>query len=476
MTFRQFTLILLARWRSALGVFGALIVIALALAFLLPKKYTATASVVVDFKPAPDANTGIVEAQATAASYIATQVDIISSQAVAMMTARRLKLDQNPDYHDDWEDTTGGRGDIIVWIATERLKKEIEVTPSRDSQVIDIAVTERDPKFAAVVANAVAQAYIDTTIQLKVDAAKHYANWFEEQARQLRATLELKEKQLADYERQTGTVPAPTDGRLDIENARLADLSSKLVIIQGLRQDTQSRERQFSSGDYGSLPEVQQSPLIIALKEDLSRAEAKLQNIAANSGKNYPDYQTTSAEIASLRDRITQESAKIAESISTSNQINLKREAELQAAIAAQKTRMQELTHQTDVATGLQNDVIAARRDLDTVTQRLAQSSLEGATQRTNISVLTPAEEPVKKSSPKRLIILAVGLLLGILGGIFTALAREAKDRRVRVDDEIVDLLGVPLLAIIGRVAVDRGGPAEARVLPRLEPQTSQSI
>lgn len=474
MTFRQFTLILRARWRSALGVFGALIVIALALAFLLPKKYTGTASVVVDFKPAPDASVGIVEAQASPASYIATQVDIISSPAVAMLTARTLKLDKNPDYYDDWKDSTGGRGDIIVWIATERLKKEIDVTPSRDSQVIDIAATERDPKFAALVANAVAQAYIDTTIQLKVDAAKHYANWFDEQSRQLRATIDLKAKQLADYERQTGTVP--TDGRLDIESSRLADLSSKLVTIQGLRQDTQSRERQFSGGDYDSLPDVQQSPLIIALKEDLSRAESKLQNIAANSGKNYPDYQTTSAEIAGLHTRIAQESAKIAEAISTSNQINLRRESELQAAIAAQKARMQELTHQNDVATSLQNDVLAARRDLDTVTQRLAQSSLESATQRTNISVLTPAVEPVKKSSPKRLIILAVGLFLGMMGGIFTALARESKDRRVRVDDEMVDLLNVPLLAIIGRVAVDRGASVEGRALPRFEPQASQSI
>jgi uncharacterized protein involved in exopolysaccharide biosynthesis len=142
------------------------------------------------------------------------------------------------------------------------------------------------------------------------------------------------------------------------------------------------------------------------------------------------------------------------------------------AAIAAQKKRMQELTHQNDQATILQNEVVAAQRNLDVVAQHLAQSSLEGATQQTNITVLNPAIPPTKRSSPKRTLILAVGLFLGTLIGGFTALARELMDRRIRADEEMEQLLGVPLLTKIAPLrAQDRDDRAAIPALASPEPQ-----
>jgi chain length determinant protein EpsF len=467
MTLRQFLLILSARRRVALGILGAFVALALAAAFLLPNKYTASASVVVDFKPEPDASSGFA-AQLSTASYIATQVDIIGSQRVAGRAVRTLKLDKVPRYVDDWRSSTGGRGDIVDWIAGN-LQKAITVTPSRESNVIDIAATTTDPKFSADLANAFAQSYIDTLIELKVDAAKHYSTWFDERSRELRADVEAKQKRLADYERTTGIVPSASDGHLDVESARLAELNTQLITIQSLRQDSQSRARGLG-GDNESLPEVLQNPVISSLKADLSKAQAKLQDIETNSGKNYPDYKTTAAEVADLKDRIARESARVAESINNTNQVNLRRENEVLAEIAAQKKRMQELTHQNDEVTVLQNDVLAAQKSLDLVSQRLAQTNLESATQQTNISLLTPAIEPLKRSSPKRLLIFVIGLFLGTLAALATALTQELLDRRVRDDEELAELLGVPLLGKIGRVKFSERGDSEAAPgLARLE-------
>jgi chain length determinant protein EpsF len=466
MTLRQFLLILSARRRVALGILGAFVALALAAAFLLPNKYTASAFVVVDFKPDPDSSGGFA-AQLSTASYIATQVDIIGSQRVAQRAVKTLKLDQLPKYREDWQSSTGGRGDPVDWIAGS-LQKAITVTPSRESDVIDIAATTSDPKFSADLANAFAQAYIDTVIELKVDAARHYSTWFDERSRELRADVEAKQKRLADYERATGIVPSASDGHLDVESARLAELNT-LITIQSLRQDSQSRARGLS-GDNESLPEVLQNPVISGLKADLSKAEAKLEDIGTNSGKNYPDYKTTAAEVADLKDRIARESARVAESINNTNQVNVRRENEVLAAIAAQKKHMQELTHQNDEATVLQNEVIAAQKNLDVVSQRLAQSNLEGATQQTNISLLTPAIEPLNRSSPKRLLIFVIGLFLGTLVALATALAQELLDRRVRDDEELAELLGVPLLGKIGRVKFqDRVDSDSAPGLARLE-------
>jgi chain length determinant protein EpsF len=466
MSFKQFLLVVRARWLVAAIIFGAVVVLVMGFTLLQPNEYTASASVVVDAKTDPVAGT-VYSAEVTT-GYIATQVDIIGSERVAQRVVKILKLDQAPEFVQQWRNNTDGHGDIVVWLGS-RLRKSVTVTPSRDSSVIDIAVEWTDRKTAATLANAFAQAYIDTSIELKVDPAKQYAAWFDERSRALRADLEAKQKKLADYQRATGIIA--TDGRYDIENARLTELSSELVAIQALRQDSQSRQRQ-ANGDYDSLPEVLQSPVIGALKADLSRQEAKLQDIASSLGKNHPDYKTTAAEVSALRGRIEQESAKIAAALGNTTQINLRRENDIRAALEAQKQRMLEFTNQHDEASVLQNDVATAQRNLDAVTQRLAQTSLESQTQQTNIALLTPAVEPLYHSSPRLGLSLLVSLFLGATLGIGSVLVIEATDRRLRDDSALTELLGIPLLGKIPSIKpesrVDRASPRTA--LTRVEP------
>jgi chain length determinant protein EpsF len=467
MTLRQFLLVLLARWKLALGVFTAVVLATIVISLLMPKRYTASATVVVDTKADP--LTVAVYAAQSSTAYIATQVDIISSERVADRVAKILKLDKSPEYVADWKDSTDGKGDITVWIG-QMLQKAVVVTPSRDSSVIDISVTWSDPKTAAVLANAFAQAYIDTNIELKVDPAKQYATWFDERSRSLRADLEAKQKRLSDYSAETGIV-ASTDGRLDIENARLAELSTQLLTMQALRQDSQSRQRQ-AGGDSDSMMEVLQSPIISGLKADLSKAEAKLQDIATNVGKNHPDYKNAAAEVATLRARLDAETARITASFSSTTQVNLRRENEIRAALEAQKKRMLDLTHERDQVAVLQNDVATAQRNLDAVTQRLAQSSLESQTQQTNIYLLTTAVEPMKRSSPRYFLNLLVGMFLGGILGLSAALFRELTDRRVREDQDLSQALGVPIFARIPGIKPDGRSPNRAaqRLQTRVEP------
>jgi chain length determinant protein EpsF len=467
MTLRQFLLVLRARWKLALGVFTGVVLATVVISLLMPKMYTASATVVVDTKADPLTVANYAVQSSTA--YIATQVDIISSERVADRVVKLLKLDKSPDYIEAWKDSTGGKGDITDWIG-QMLKKTLVVTPSRDSSVVDISVIWSDPKTAAVLANAFAQAYIDTNIELKVDPAKEYATWFDERSRALRADLEAKQKRLSDYSAETGIV-ASNDGRLDVENQRLNELTTQLLTIQALRQDSQSRQRQ-AGGDSESMAEVLQSPFIAGLKADLSKAEAKLQDIATNVGKNHPDYKNAAAEVSTLRARLEAETARIMASFGSTTQVNLRRENEIRAALEAQKKRMLDLTHERDQVAVLQNDVATAQRNLDAVTQRLAQSSLESQTQQTNIYLLTTAVEPMRRSSPRYFLNLLVGLFLGGILGLSAALFRELTDRRVREDHDLLHALGVPLFAKIPGIKPDGRSPNRAaqRLQTRVEP------
>jgi chain length determinant protein EpsF len=456
---QQLFLVLRARWRFAVRVFVGVVILVVLVTLILPKKYVTAASVVVQGKADPLSNSTAAN-PALLPSDIATQVDIIESHRVAERAVKLLKLDQADDYKEDWQ--RNGKGDLVGWIA-DGLQKRVTVVPSKESDVISISAKARDPKFAAALANAWAEAYIDTNIELKVDSAKQYAAWFNDQSRTLRADLEAKEKRLADFQNAAGIVA--TDDKLDVENARLQELSTQLVTVQSQRQESQSRQRQ-ARGDAESLPEVLQSPVIANLKASLSAAEAKRRDMATNYGKNYPDYKDIEAEIAGIRERIAQESEKIAASIGGTAQVDVRREDDLKAALEAQKKRILDLKHQHDQVADLQTDVTMAQKNLEAVSQRLAQSSLESQASQTNIELLAPAAVPTEASSPELTLNLLFGLFVGAICGIGAALLREMTDRRVREGDELLQLLGVPVLGRIPNVKTGPGRALAAYALP----------
>jgi chain length determinant protein EpsF len=447
MNLGQFLRILGARWRLAFGVFASIVLVTLAGSLISPKQYIATATVVVDAKADPVM--GTINPDQLSTSYLSTQVDIASSRVVAVRVVKALKLDEVSLFQKQWREATQGRGDLITWLANS-LHRRLTITPSRDSNVISISMNWPDGATAAALANAFAKAYVDTTIELKVEPEKQYATWFDQRSMEMHSDLEAKQKQLSDFENSTGITA--TDQRLDIENTRLAELSSQLSAIQEQRQESESHQRQLQDHN-DTAPEVLQSPLIASLKSDLARAEAKQRNIEINLGKNHPAYQTGEAEVISLRDRVAQETAKIALSLGNTTQINLRRENEVRAALDDQKRRVLELKREHDQLDVLQSDVVNAQHNLDTVTQRLAQSSLESQLQQTNVLLLSNATEPLQPSSPRLLMNMILGLFLGALLGSVTALVVEGVRPRVRGADDLTQLLSLPLL---GRIRYGR--------------------
>ena len=458
MTLHQLLLILRAQWRIAFYIFAGVVAAVLVLSLIWPKQYTATATVVVDIKsdPVATANSAALVGQ-QAATYVNTEADIIGSERVAQRVVKTLRLDQQPEARERW--AKGPDEDISVAIADYLLNGKVVVAPTHDSpthssNVIEISVKWSDPKTAAALANSFAQTAIDTNIDLKVEPAKQYAAWFEQRAQALHADLQAKQKRLSDFQNANGIVAI--DEKLDVENNRLTELSTELVTIQGLRQESQSHAHQ-AGGDINSLPEVLQSPVIQNLKSQLAQADAKREDVATRLGKNHPDYKEVEGEIANLRTRIAQESANIAASLGRTNEVNVRRENDVRAALEAQKQKVLELKHQHDQAAVMDEDVTNAQRDLDEVTKSLAQSNLESLTQQTNVVQLSTADAPKHPSSPKVVINMLLAIFLGGVLGIGTALAVEMRNRRVREPDDMVELLGVPLLGTIRPVLARAG-------------------
>lgn len=443
MSIQQFLLILRARWLVVLGVLVGMVVLALLVSLVMPKKYSASAAVVVDIKPDPVA--GMFLPVQMMPGYMATQIDVINSERVARRVVKTLKLDQVPQFREQWLEATDGRGALDSWLGN-MLAKQLDVKPSRESNVIDISFTWPDPKAAAALANAFAQAYIDTTLELKVEPAKQYAAWFEDRNHAVREDLERAQKKLSDYQREHGIVAS--DERLDVETARLSELSSQLVGIQSLRSDSQSRQRQAATGR-DAIPEVLNNPVVAGISADIVRLEARREETASKLGPAHPDIRHADAELSALRERRSQEVAKVTGSLGANNQVNVQREADTRGAVERQKQRILELKRQRDEVTVLQNDVALAQRNHELVTQRLAQSSLESQIQQTNIVMLTPASEPLDPSSPRLFLNLLLAVFLGTLCGVGTAILLELLDQRIRGADDMEALMTAPVLGVL---------------------------
>lgn len=445
MTFSQFLSILKARWVSALAVLLLTVGTAVGVSLILPKQYTATAAVVVDVK-SPDPIAGMVLGAMAMPSYMATQVDIITSSRVAQQVVRTLKLTENTELRDQWLDETEGAGNFEAWVA-DLLSKKLDVKPSRESNVINVGYTAPDPRFAAALANAYVQAYVSTSLDLRVAPAKQYNSFFETQSKDLRAALETAQSKLSDYQREHGILV--TDERLDVETQRLNELSSQLVAIQAQAAESRSRSAQARSSSADQLQDVINNPVIAGLRADLSRQQAKLEELNARLGEAHPQVQELKANIAELRLRIDAETKRVSGSMGINNMINSSREGEVRGSLEAQRTRVAKMKEQRDEAAVLIKDVETAQRAFDAVSQRLTQTSLESQTNQTNLSVLTPATEPAKHSSPKLLLNTLVSIFLGGLLAIGFALLRELTDRRVRSIEDLTEALGVPLLGTL---------------------------
>lgn len=461
MSFNQLIDILKARKMLVASVFFTIVTLVVVISFLLPSKYTATAAVIIDSK-SPDPINGMIMPGAMLPSHIATQLDVIRSDRVTIKAIRRLKLNEAPQLREQWQEDTKGVGDFEAWLA-ELLQGHLDVVPAKESSVINIAYTGSDPNFAAALTNAFVQSYIDTTLELRVEPARRFTTLFNEQAKQSREKLEDAQTTLSVFQREKGLLV--TDERLDIENARLLNLSTQLVGLQAL--SAESRSRQSSAG--ANSAEVLNNPVVAGLKADLSRQEARLKELSARFGAEHPQVVELQANISELRIKIDNEIARVTSSMSISNKVNTSRTDQTRNDLQMQRENLLKMKATRDEASVLQRDVENAQRAYDALQTRYAQTSLESQSNQTDVSILKLASPPPAASSPKIMINTILSIVLGGMLAVGIAVLRESRDRRIRTESDILEHAGSILLGIMPKSKdAKKGILLPVKVSPRL--------
>ena len=463
MTIKQFLLALRGRLWIFLALLGGTILAAVVVTLLLPKTYVSTVSLFVD-NADQQTLAGQPQDPRQRIGYMQTQVDLIQSPRVARKVVEDLHLADGPNAQAAFA-RSGGKGDVQDWIASNLLLGlKVDTT---QSSVITVTYTAGDPKFAAQAANAFAKAYIEVTLALRTEPNKQAAAWFDDQLKSLRKQLDDAQTKLAAYQREHGIIA--TDERLDVEQTKLQELSNQQLRANDEMYGLAGRSGVASrTGD--ASPDVIANPMVQALKTDLLRAEAELQQLSTRVGPNHPQYIQQKAQVDALRTRVRQEESRIVGGARNATAASAAREAALKRDLERQRQRVIELRDARAQASTLLRDVDTAQKAYEAAQQRYLVNKVESTAKLTNVNVLSPAVEPQKPAKPKKALNIALGVIVGLCLGLGAVFLLELMDRRVRSSDDLVITLGetAPLLGELKpwRPAALLGGPGSTRALP----------
>ncbi len=448
--------ILVARRLTITGISFAAVLAAGIAILLMPKMYTATTELIVDSKGQDPISGQILPGRLTA-GYIGTQADIIRSGNVANKVIDQQRLLQHQvlidELHLDASEDAGHR------VLITYLRAGLDVTPKRDSSVLSISFTSRNPALAAQLADAFSQAYINTNLELRIEPAKQITQWYDQQLASMRANLIEKQDALSAYQEKHNILA--TSDRLDLESAKLAELSSMLIAAQGERLNSTSRNEQITGNNRGALPsQALDNPQVQRLSSELAQAQAKLGDLATKVGENHPQYRQTLGEVESLKSQLEQSLRFINGSLRSSVELSQSREDRLATELAAQKERVMQLSRNRNALALIKQEVDNAQSAYDTALARATATKLESRIAQTDIALLNTAEVPSRPRSPKPLATLFLAAITGLLLGVAIALSWEWLDRRVRSAGDLETLLGLPVLSRIpprGKSALARG-------------------
>lgn len=449
MDLQQFISIILSRKRIILSILITVVATTLVISLLLPKEYVSTASIMID-QGRVDPVTGSALPAHLIAGYTETQVKVIASHNAARKAVEKLKLDEDQQLQEEFAEQESTE-DIKDWIADLLLKK-LDVKPSRDSNLIEIEFSAPDPQFAADVANAFIDAYVQIKIELRAKSAKSRANWFDIQVSSMRKRLESAQMALSALQKQHSIVA--TDDHLDLENSRLTQLSQQLVESQVRTGELQAKSDLLAStinqgGDSDSLEEVLNNSLIQSLKSELAQSEAKFAELSKKVDINHPQYKQAYAEVESLRRKIQSEVNMVLRSIASGVAASKQRDKILAHAFAEQKAKVLDLKKQHNEIAVLNREVENAYKEYDAAMERAVQAHMESEIEQTDVSILNLALAPQKPAKPRVLLNIILSILLGAMLGVGLALLVELTDRRVRSVFDISEQLAIPVFAIV---------------------------
>ncbi|HEY7299131.1 MAG TPA: polysaccharide biosynthesis tyrosine autokinase [Xanthobacteraceae bacterium] len=460
------------RWRFVAAVVGlALLIGGVYLMREIPR-YTATAQVLLDPRKenAPGAN-AIMSDFSFDLAAIASQMEIIRSSVLMQRVADKERLYNDPEFGSvraparSWFSALFARGDpppaptvegtpAQVFSAANTLKGAVNVGRTGQAYVLSISVTSIDPKRAARLANAVADAFVVDKLDARFEAAKRASGWLSDRIDELRRQLRQSEEAVATFRAEHGLVQTPT---VALTEQQMSELNTRLVGARSEAAEKKTRvdiaaEFEKKGGDALKFPDLISSPLIGTLRgqlADLSRREAEL---SQRYNASHPELVNLRAQKSDVERAFAAEAKRVIATIRSEYELAQSREA------AVEKT-LQEVTGQTGLdptnaieLRELERTAAVNRTLFEDFLQKAKVTQEESTFEVRDARVITPALPPGAPTYPNKSKVLMVAAMIGLMLGVAGAFAMEKLNAGFTTPRQIETALELPLLASVSHM------------------------
>lgn len=437
LSLRQLLAILWAWRKVTLAVIAGALLLALAASKLLPKTYTATATLMVNYE-IYDPLGGKEFPIGLLGSYMATQIELMRSSEVLLEVVRRLGLNRDQHYTAGFD---GGPDRLDEWVRS-RLERNLTIEQGRlGSQLIHITYSASKPERAASVVNTLAAVYAEQQHSRLTGPARERADRYTEQLKELQDKVARAQDEVTAFRASNGTID-PT-AKIDIEMQMLGTLEQRLLETQNNRRAAESQ----LSGDLSVGDQVLNSPLVQTLKAKLAADAARLAELRATLGPRHPQLIELESQIQYSQRALNTETGNYRRNTSSTVTASRQLETSLQQAVDEQRGKV-------IAARQLQDELGKYELELESA-QSVYRRALEGYDQimfasgghYTNVRFVGPAPEPLKPSKPNLLKNLALALAAGLAMGVLGPLGYELLfNRRVRCRDDLERDYELPVL------------------------------
>jgi uncharacterized protein involved in exopolysaccharide biosynthesis len=420
-------------------------------AFVLPRTYRSTATLLVQSQDLP---TTIVDAPTNGA--IEQRIARIREEVLSRGDLIQL-IEQNDLYPE--ERRTQPLSKIIEKMrhatTVGALSSDIGQQSNTQNNTIAIAMSfdYSDPAKAQAVLQSFVTKFLSMDSQDVEDQASLTVRFLEDQANKL-------QQQIADVENQITTLKARNGAALAATGAPplidTGSFSAQITSLQNENRQLIAASRRGGNGDNA-----------------LAQAEAQLAAAQAQYSDTHPDVVAAKEKVRQLRQmsKSSDDSGALQQQIAANNdaihQLMAQRDATLARANAAMagQARAPAIEEQ---ALQLENRANTLRTQYQGVSENLlkAQNSARMASEQRaeRLTLVEPANLPDHPYSPNRLLLIAGGAGAGLALGLLLALALEFVSRPVRSPKQL-EQIGVP---VIGIVPLIKSKPRSASRFPLL--------
>lgn len=442
-------------WRGkyiilALTLAGAILAFSYA-TFIASPSYRAATELSIDARAGnPVDLTSVLSGISTDTAALNTEIEIIRSRELLGRVVDTLDLTADPEFNAEIREpglrdrlrALLGRGNAAPPSAETirndtigALREAIAASSRPNSYVFNVAVTANDPAKAALIANAVAGAYISDQIAIKNEATAAAAVWLSEQVAELQ--VELESTQTAINERR----------------------ANSLVLGEDLGSALNSHSANVATN-------------LQAAELSLSRSRDRLAALSAAAVDDYHG-RALAADDAQLRNLATAAASGDTLAIERFERRATQVMLQLRGALDRGTEAVRDLRQQADSIAGeyeqqsaalieisqMERTAEATRVLYETFLTRLKETTLLTGIQQADSRILSVAI-PGQQVAPRRSLMIAMAGILGLMAGSGLVLLREAlrntfRDVRSLEQDSGTAVLGqIPRIPAKGRAKV----------------------